>query len=162
MNAIIVGANGRPSMIEMLKLHNFSQAVTVFTYRHTRKNTTFWQSITPNKGEVDVKKISSLPVFSKADKILMWGTRIKLATNGAIVYNAPEFSNNASNKRIARELFEKNEIASPKLVKLSDIHLAKFPLIVRRERHRAGIDFNVANSDTELLTAVRKYKENDY
>ena len=163
MNAIIVGANGRPSILDMMRTFDFDSEVVMYTYlRSRRKNKTIWQSYTNLKHGLTHKRGISEPSFNTGDKVIMWGTRVQIELGNAIVYNHPKVSNNASNKKIAREIFEEKDIAAPKLIKHNELYKAPYPVIIRKDRHRAGIEFYIANNDLEATTIVSKLNGAEY
>jgi len=163
MNVIIVGANGRPSILDMIQTYPFKSEVIVLTYKRNRKTGgTFWTRInSSDKGKKQLR-LSTAPTFTHEDKIIMWGTRIQINLNGAMVFNSPANANNASNKKIAREIFEKENIAAPKLIHNNELHTASYPLIIRKDRHRAGIGFNIVNNDIEALKIIKGMNEGEY
>lgn len=155
MNAIIVGPDGRPSMLELMRTFKFNTDVTLFTYRRTRSDRNLWSEYS-DKSENFVRYSTKEPKFTSGDKIIMWGTRIALPfPKGVIIYNKPRNAAKASNKSIARALFEKNKIATPKLIKDKDLFKTMYPVIIRKSQHRAGIGFYVANNDVEAFKIMK-------
>jgi len=159
MNYIIVGVNGRPSMEDMFATYDFQEAVILLTYlRNKATGKTFWRSMTPGS---DWCK-NPVPTFNEHDKVIMWGTRIPLDFGEAIVYNHTDVSVNASNKKKAREIFEEKNIAAPKLVHHDELHMTSYPVIIRKDKHRAGIGFYIANTDTEALKIIKEMGDDNY
>jgi len=162
MNAIIVGPNGRPSILEMVRTYDFNELFYVFTYKRLRNGTTSWRKYVSDNKIESVILMKNPPSFGKGDKVIMWGTRVQIELGEAIVYNHPNVSNNASNKKTARLIFEEKGIAAPKLVKREFLYKCSYPLIIRRDRHRAGIGFNIANNDVEALGFIDKMHNDEY
>ena len=159
MNAIIVGPNGRPSILEMLLTYDFKNEVDVFTHYTKNNGNRTWFHY--NSKKPDVITMPGEPSFSKDDKVVFWGTRVPLKANSAIVYNHPENLNNASNKGLARALFHEAGIPIPMLINYEEANDANYPLILRRNHHRGGMFFFVVNNKEELDAAISKHIKGD-
>lgn len=161
MDAIIVGANGRPSILELIRTFPFKSNVAVFNYRRGKGGKTTWYKyLSSDKG--NKRTVVNEPSFKAGDKVIMWGTRVQVQLGNAIVYNHPSVTRNASNKKAAREIFVKEKIDAPKLVKNNELHTTQYPVIIRKDHHRAGIGFHIANSDEEALNFIKNMKGQEY
>jgi glutathione synthase/RimK-type ligase-like ATP-grasp enzyme len=159
MNAIIVGLNGRPSILDLLFTYHFKNDVTVFSnFVNKSNNKIFWKSYTGK----EKSKVIDEPVFHKGDKIIRWGDRIQLSTNGAIVYNTNEALNNASNKKLSREIMEKAGVSVPILIPDNEMYKSNYPVVVRPARHHAGNEFYVVNNDNDLINITRRLGSGNY
>lgn len=154
MNAIIVGPNGRPSMKQMLAIFEFDSEVTLYTYRTLRNGNRRWSCLLSKDSENEIP-LSAPPAFSSGDKIVMWGTRVEVTKEfDTIVYNPPNVTINASNKKRAREILQEKKIATPLLVKNTELYKVRYPVIIRRDHHRAGIDFHVSYTDEDSFKII--------
>ncbi len=162
MNAIIVGPNGRPSILDMLLEYNFKNHIYVFTYRTMKNGDRKWYTYN-SKDLEDVREIKGSPSFNSGSKVIFWGTRVNVNTGKAIVYNPPRNLNNASNKGLARALFAEAEIPAPLLIDYEEVENARFPLIIRRNHHSGGMYFYVVDSKEALDAVINKrIKGDDY
>jgi glutathione synthase/RimK-type ligase-like ATP-grasp enzyme len=160
MNAIIVGVNGRPSIIQLLKMYKFDSPVTVFSQYHKKNGEELWKQIEMmSDGYIGIRPVKR-PSFKNGDKVIFWGSRAQLNTGGAIVYNAPEKLAHASKKGLARKILKEKKLAIPKTEFSVDAAMRNltFPMIVRPESHRAGKDFYVCNTRDELTRSFKKVK----
>lgn len=153
MNAIIVGPNGRISILEMLKTFPFKEEIVVFTYKTYKDGRRVWYKRSSKAPEAS-EKITANPSFGRGDKVVFWGTRVSIETGTAIVYNSYSNLANASNKGRARSLFHEAGIPIPMLVHFSELKEANYPLIIRRNNHRAGIGFYAVNDEKEALDII--------
>jgi hypothetical protein len=162
MNIILVGPNGRPSILDMLNTYNFNTEINIVTYKRLRTGKTVWILYNKINGLVTEKKLLTPPSFTADDKVVMWGTRIQLDFDKATVYNDVNSLNHASNKKLAREIFIKNDIAAPKLISIEELTTCKYPVIIRKSHHHAGIGFHIANNRNEALIIVKAMKNEEY
>lgn len=154
MNFILVGPNGRPSIRELLSTFKFSIAVSILTPYTTPKGVQ-WYRIDSSNPRKKIR-LPRLPSFTSSDIVIRWGTRVEISTGSAVVYNSNRALNNASNKKTARELLERGKIAVPKTYKIGELYKAPMPVVIRPERHRAGINFHVCYTDNEAERAIRR------
>jgi len=158
MNAIIVGANGKPSIIEMMETFKFSTNIKVYLQYHKKNGEELWKTVEMFPDGFIAYTHVKKPSFSKGDKVVFWGSRAILNTSGAIVYNSPQSLSNASKKSLGRKLMKKAGIAIPK-TEFSVADAKKnltYPMIVRPEHHREGKNFFVVNNDRELANKLNK------
>lgn len=152
MNAIIVGHNGRPSMLSLITKYPFDKEVILFLQHTGTGELRRYSSKTGRKYDV----IDRLPVFTKGDKVIRWGSRVHITSNGAMVYNKASNMKNATNKRMAREIFLEKGINAPKYITLDNLHETAYPIVLRNETHRGGKEFYVSNNDVETFDIISK------
>lgn len=161
MNFIIVGPNGRPSILDLIRNFKFKDEVLVYTHYKLKTGKIRWDaysSLSPEKRIVN----TSPPSIRSGDKVIRWGDRIDLGvSSNAIQYNTAQNLNHASNKKLAREILEKAGVAVPKLIKNDELYKADYPVVLRPSRHRAGLNFFVINSDEDLVKATSRFKSKE-
>ena len=162
MNAIIVGPDGRQSILDMIIEENLKNHVYVYTYRTLKNGDRSWYRY-DSKNLSNVIDIKESPSFSEKDKVLFWGTRVSITTNGAIVYNNPRSLSRASDKAVARMRFRDAGIPSPMLISTKELDHVSYPVIIRRTHHHGGMYFYVANDKEEVYSLLKKFiKNGDY
>jgi glutathione synthase/RimK-type ligase-like ATP-grasp enzyme len=86
--------------------------------------------------------------FTKNDVIIRWATQKLFKTNHAKIINLSIGIKNASNKALARSIFQENNISCPKTFFIGGEIL--FPAIFRPPYHRKGESFFIINNQIEL------------
>lgn len=103
--------------------------------------------------KVDDEEIINLNNIVKNNIIFRYGCRAgKLDGLNALVYNQASSIKKASNKKIAREILESNNISVPRMVTPDSVGIT-FPIIGRPPVHTKGQNFFVYNTLQEFKAA---------
>lgn len=143
---ILAGKDGRPSMKGTYSQMKVDSSLVVRrklpkkTYLRVYKNNT-------TKG-YNVQPLNSIDF--RNSKVVRWGNRIEIDTNGSIVYNQSKNINNATNKKVAREIMQRAGVNVPKIVTPENITNADLPVICRPHFHAKGKNFITLNSISEF------------
>ena len=98
------------------------------------------------------------------DFLFRWGARSVIQENKAIVFNKTEALKLASDKRKFRQLMINNFIKVP--FSVTTIDTLSFldyseSIVIRPEKHRAGLRYYEANTETKAKEVIRKYFPNE-
>lgn len=105
-------------------------------------------------------EFKSKTIDLKDSVVIRWGTREELETNGAtVIYNKSFAINNATDKKLSRELFIKNEVNCPKLVTTNNFEANDLPIICRPFIHSKGKNFIVLKTQIDFFN---HYNSNRY
>lgn len=85
----------------------------------------------------------------EVDLLVRWGCTTAFPSDKCL--NKADAIHLANNKKRCRELFEENEISTPKLFKIEEITETDFPLIVRPESHSRGRNVYLAENHFDLI-----------
>lgn len=142
-----MGKNGKASVRRILPQ---MQSLCEVIARRILKVGARFGILTPIENEgFNFKKIPNVSLADK--KVIRWGNRIEVAANKAtIVYNKAEAIANASNKKLAREIFAKEKVRCPKLINLENIQENDYPIIARPSQHAKGENFVILNTIDEF------------
>lgn len=137
-NIIVAGKDGRPSMKGTVKQMKGNDLLIV--RRKPPGKTSYLRVYSDH----NVNKYSKAPLNSidfKNTKVVRWGNRIEIDTEGSIVYNQSKYINNATNKKLAREILAKAGVNVPKMVTPENIAAGDLPIICRPHFHAKGSNF---------------------
>lgn len=144
---IMVGRDGRPSMLKVYGQMNSGELIVRRRIRRTGKE---WLR---QYKDNDVEHRNRLPIgdLNLEDAIVVrWGNRIEAPTNkGSIVYNKIDAIENATDKKKARQMFLDNKVSAPKLYTPTSPDVT-FPIIARPLVHSKGKNFVVINNMREF------------
>lgn len=99
-------------------------------------------------------------IICDGDVVIRWGSRIPIKHN-CITYNIGKCIHNASSKKLARELMERNNIHTIEtLLSIEDLPIMTYPVIIRPLMHEKGSDFFVCN-DIESARHILQEKFNN-
>ena len=153
---ILVGKDGRPSMKGVYsKMTN--KEVSLLVRRRLLSGKEYYRYYQNN----NVETLTKVPISSVTGEnsiVIRWGNKIVIPTDkSTIVYNKAEAIEKATNKKLSRQIFEKEGVNTPKLIdgNTSVIGL-KYPIIARPLVHSKGKNFVVLNNFDEFITFAKK------
>lgn len=165
---IVTVKHGRPStlvMYDQMKSGTLVQRRQVF--RGTNKKTrqlkrTYYRVFRNNDAETLYKETN--PVDLSNSIVARWGSREEFNTDGStIVYNNAKAIKTATDKKLSRELFIKNNVNCPMLVESSNINeVGNYPIIARPLVHSKGRNFVTLNNKAEFTSHYNKNKNGWY
>lgn len=150
-NYIIVGANGRRSMEELIQ--RIDNSILLI-----KRNNGTWVSVSNHGRRTNLTK---LPVFTKNDVIIKWGNSIDISPNGAVIYNNPGAVSIASDKGLFRLKMRDKGIPIPEIVTYAN-YVQGTRVVLRPSHHRAGQYFYVLSSKADIVKYINKYGDNGY
>lgn len=169
---ILTGKHGRPST--KLAWASFGENISKLVQRRMLNNGKFYYRIFTDKKQLllDIENNKRVlyqertsntlnNVFDGSDSIIVrWGTRENITTNDkSIVYNKSNAIQNATDKKLSRELFIKNNVSCPVLVIPQNFQEEYLPIIARPFEHSKGKNFIVLKTKNEFLN---HYDNNKY
>ncbi len=95
--------------------------------------------------------------------IVRWGTREVIETdNTNIVYNTSKSIENATDKKLSRQIFLDNNVSTPQLVTVDNFRTEYLPIIARPLTHSKGKNFVVLNTNAEFLVHYERNHQSWY
>lgn len=149
---IICGRDGRPSMRGVFSkmLNEAELHIRRRLQSKLGKIKEYWKIFT-NHNIDDFEKVN-IDNNDLTNKIVVrWGNRIPINLTGSIVYNKSESIEKATNKKLSREIFIKNNLNCPKLISKENITNEDLPIIARPLVHSKGKNFIVLKSFEEFI-----------
>lgn len=147
---IFIGNNGKGSMKVLYP--KISNNVKLIQRKQFVKSGNFYIK---EYLDTSLTKFKKIPIndFNLNNKIVVrWGNRIEIEKDErSIIYNDNQQARKASNKKLAREIFIKNNILCPQLLTPKSDNL-KYPIIARPNEHSKGENFVVINNLKEFET----------
>lgn len=150
MITILVGRDGRPSMKNV-----FSKMKTIASLVVRRIPPNTKKPYLRVYGEANVEKFQRKPIIDLSlanRKTIRWGNRIEAETaKDSIVYNKSEAIAKATNKKLSREIFEKEKVRCPRLVTPTSVKESDYPIIARPSTHAKGKNFIVLKTREQFV-----------
>lgn len=158
---ILVGKDGRPSMKGVyIKMLNNSEL-------HIRRK------LTDKKGKINeyfkkhtnhiINNFTKLAINTNdlTNKIILrWGNTMQVDLTGSIVYNKSEAISKACNKKLSREIFEKEGLNCPQLIKKGQVIMnQQFPIIARPSKHSKGKNFIELKDQQSVLNHMNTHND---
>ena len=135
---ILCARDGRPSM---KKVYQQMQGGTLEVLRRPKRGKHYVRFYQDNDSEHLVKHpVDSLNAENKI--LIRWGNRVSIPTNEhSITYNRMDAIKNGTDKKLSRQLFMKEGVATAKLVTPDTVQPEQFPVIARPFTHSKGKNF---------------------
>jgi glutathione synthase/RimK-type ligase-like ATP-grasp enzyme len=146
--SIVVGKNGRPSMMKVYENMNNGSLITRLIPRRQDRRT-FYRTYRNNDIERRTRSFDQPSLNNRV--VVRWGTREEFDTSGAIVYNKSLAIQNASDKKLMRKLLAENGVKVPKSVTPHNENHADYPIIARPSSHSKGSNFVVLLGRAEFI-----------
>lgn len=157
MNYILVGKNGRASMLGVLGLLQSDCSLIVKRQGLLHQYT---------KGSEKVKVLPKLPAINEGDILIRWGNSIEIPIKAGLIYNQARAIALSSDKKKSRLALHNSGVAVPTTWATIENFLADKnklgPFIVRPMKHKQGKQFVVATTDDEVEEAFIDFGQGSY
>lgn len=152
---ILVGIDGRPSMKGTYSKMTCDSDLLI----RRRWNREEYMRVYEDHSIENFKKVSVEDVLLEDCILIRWGNRIEVVISNVITYNKSANINNATNKKLSREIFLEKGVNSPKLFNLeSNKNDLSFPIIARPSHHAKGKNFIILKDLREFVDHIQEYE----